>query len=942
MALNKLYYVYGLDTSCFYTDEENQIEQRIIKARVVKSRLTKIIKGNYKPKLNFFIDDNGVKQYYYDDNGKLKKEYKTKYSEHQREWIAKRKDSKKYLEYLNFTKAYIAECKQKLKAMLSENKRKGIIRTVREDKIYDKNKEPSLRRRVSIFDSALTRYLGLKEREFNTEIVIVKVYYFDVAESIVTNGFYMNGYKYRFFSASAGQIRTKKLVAVREDLLDIYWNSLTAGLTIEKINQKGGMNINKYLAYLALCNSATDLWEDFDIDRCIVVNDFENTINGTVDYIDEKTYNIERIDKDLNFTQTDGVGMILPTLTDKNFMVRLPWIKGLLAKFDFVRFIKENNATGIVTDIYGTEHNIIDENIQIIFTKSQLKMWKFFDSWQEYKDNFKKYNCTAGICNKEEDEIPDSVINYQMIQTLSDMTDDEIKQLAKNNNNDIVNCASDLKTMLKVFGAVKWNRNKTGLQKCLEIYPELLNDTYCRQTLRDLKVKMEKDLWSARFDIGGKYTFVIPDLYAFCEWLFLDIQNPRGLLKSNEVCCRLFKNNEKLDCLRSPHLYLEHAIRQNNTMNNWFDTKAIYISCQDLISIIVMCDYDGDRLLVTNNTTLINVAERNLKKYNIVPLFYNMSKASAKEITPQNLFEGLKLAYNGGNIGTPSNDITKIWNSGAIDEERLTVVKWLVAEVNFTIDYAKTLYKPKRPKFADKIIKKYTKAKVPHFFRFAKDKTSSQVERISECTVDRIEKIYPKCRLSFNFKMDNIGTFNYKVLMSSSNVKTENEIINKYKEITKSLTFARNANDKKMDNYLAVFEKAKQEVLSLPYEKDYIIDNIIQEIFSKKCISKKKAFWFMFGEEVYQNIVNNLDKHFVLCERCGKRFYKQINNEKYCDKCKGYQKMNTKTLICVDCGKEFTVNSNVRRIRCDECYKKERKLHNCQMYKNRKNKIKKN
>ena len=27
MALNKLYYVYGLDTACFYTDEENEIEK---------------------------------------------------------------------------------------------------------------------------------------------------------------------------------------------------------------------------------------------------------------------------------------------------------------------------------------------------------------------------------------------------------------------------------------------------------------------------------------------------------------------------------------------------------------------------------------------------------------------------------------------------------------------------------------------------------------------------------------------------------------------------------------------------------------------------------------------------------------------------------------------------------------------------------------------------
>ena len=33
MALSKLYYVYGIDTACFYTDEENQIENKLIRAR---------------------------------------------------------------------------------------------------------------------------------------------------------------------------------------------------------------------------------------------------------------------------------------------------------------------------------------------------------------------------------------------------------------------------------------------------------------------------------------------------------------------------------------------------------------------------------------------------------------------------------------------------------------------------------------------------------------------------------------------------------------------------------------------------------------------------------------------------------------------------------------------------------------------------------------------
>ncbi len=84
------------------------------------------------------------------------------------------------------------------------------------------------------------------------------------------------------------------------------------------------MNINKYLAYLALSNSATDLWEGFDIGRCIVVDDFENTVHGVVDYIDDKTFEITRMEHDLPVAQVDGVGMMLPCVSNVSFMTRLP------------------------------------------------------------------------------------------------------------------------------------------------------------------------------------------------------------------------------------------------------------------------------------------------------------------------------------------------------------------------------------------------------------------------------------------------------------------------------------------------------------------------------------------------------------------------------------------------------------------------------------------
>ena len=149
------------------------------------------------------------------------------------------------------------------------------------------------------------------------------------------------------------------------------------GLTVDDINDSGGANPNKHLAYLALANSATDVWYEFDIDRTIVIDDFETEVEGDYDFVDDIRYTITREHGKRPIAHTDGAGMMLPDafgVEQRNKMVRLPWIKGLLGVFDFRKFIEYHDADPIIRDIYGKEHNVIEEDIQVIFTKSQFKM----------------------------------------------------------------------------------------------------------------------------------------------------------------------------------------------------------------------------------------------------------------------------------------------------------------------------------------------------------------------------------------------------------------------------------------------------------------------------------------------------------------------------------------------------------------------------------------
>lgn len=578
---------------------------------------------------------------------------------------------------------YANNLKEKLKEMLAASLERNMLadhkclRKLRDEAVNDKNI-------ISVFESTLTRTLGLKNDELTDDILVITVYFFDIIQDLILHGFEYKGEKYKFFTASAGQIRTKKTVFIKESLWKQHEASLMCGLSVDSINEQGGINVNKYLAYLALSNSATDLWEDFDIDRCIVVPDFEGAVTGLVDYIDDVTYEVERKEVTVGIEHTDGCGMMLPSVSKKNFMIRLPWIKGLLASFDFRKFIERHGCSPVIEDIYGDKHDVLAEDIQIIFTKSQFKMHKYYSNWNEYKENFKKYNCQAGTCKEEEDYIRPAHINYQMLQTLTDITDAEILKIADEGIRRLRNLTTTVSSMLEAFGVNKNRRDMSPFQEALWIYPEMLNDTYCRETLKDIKKSMVKQYRAGKLPVRGKFTFVVPDLYAFCERLFLQEPYPQGLLKDGEVSCRLYRHVDKLDCLRSPHLYKEHAVRKNvinDEIEEWFCTDAIYISCQDLISRILQCDFDGDTILVIADKTIIEVAERNMQ--DIVPLYYEMKKAEPVIINNEEFYKGMTAAWLGGNIGAISNDITKIWNSkDEISEDELRAVKLLCMENN--------------------------------------------------------------------------------------------------------------------------------------------------------------------------------------------------------------------------------------------------------------------
>ena len=828
MALNKQIYLYSVATDSFYEEEENTIHKELLKLYTLRKNLKDNKTREITEKANF-----------------------------QNDWEFWTKSINKI----------ISDDKEKLEKLLDERLKDNRPRELNKDSLKDKNI-------ITLFDSFLTRSLNLKINQLTDELIVLNVFFFQIFHSLVRDGFLYNGEKYIFFTASAGQIRTKRAVFIKESSYKKIEKKLMCGLTKEKINEMGGINSNKFLAYLSLCNSATDVWEDFDIDRSIVVEDWESNVFGEVDFIDEYTYEIKREKRDVLISHMDGCGIMLE---DDTRMVRLPWVKGLLVKFPFDKFIKEKcqekNNNGTIYDIYGKEHNILKENIKYIFTKSQFKLWEYYSSWDEYKKLFKENKCEACYCNLEEDFIPSAKINYQMLQTLSDIKDEEINIITKRTREDIENIGKDFSTTMKILGATDYNQTPNYFQQALMIYPELFRDVYHKEILKQTKKSLVKQAKGGRLNVRGRYQFLSPDLYAFCEWLFLDEKEPVGLLKNGEVYSKLNKDGAELACLRSPHLYREWAIRKNKRnedTNKWFsDTKCIYTSSHDLITKIVQADCDGDKLLVIQDRTLTAVAKRNMK--NIVPLAYNLRKAKGEELNCENIYNGMIYAYTGGNIGPISNNITKVWNSENISQEQLNVVKWLCMKNNQVIDYAKTLWKSDLPKNIDKIIKSYTKSSVPHFFIYAKDKEAGNVEKINNSTMNRISNSIPNSRMKYN---KNLEKFDYQMLMNRESDFTikRNPILDKYDYWQKHWKSIANLEDCHIDqDDLWAFKKIREDLLSLG-EKDYVINTLIVYSYTVKKTSTKKLLWSCFGEDMVYNLKNNTSNLGKICPVCGKRF----------------------------------------------------------------------
>lgn len=464
---------------------------------------------------------------------------------------------------------------------------------------------------------------GIEKADFQLldEIIYLEIFHNNIMWQILQKGIMIADKKYILFSAAPGQVRKKTVTLLREDFYKRNEGALLVGLTKESINANGGMNVGKFLSYTSLPLSLSVLPEKaIDIDRCILVKGLETIVTDYVKYINIQENELgqhyvdnvpkEYVEKSVPIEHTDGAGMFLPGELPSSCQIRSGYFKGALFPFDFRLFAKEVACNTIILDAWGNTVDIEKQDIRFIFTTSQLKAWKQYLSWEDYKKAFRNNEIKLSI-NSYANPAKDTVtFAYQYLQTLPYGCD--IKKLCAPAKGDLIKLHKDIEYVKEAMGYS--NDSKTSnnefkkscnslIAEALNIYPQLINDSYIKEKIKQLVKSRRKSYMAGKIPLGGYYSYVAPDMYAFCEYLFCGENNPVGLVPKNHIYNKYYDekgNVEHLICLRSPHLsryeYGKRDLVKTDECRKWFKymkTDTV-VSCHDLLSKTLQMDWYED------------------------------------------------------------------------------------------------------------------------------------------------------------------------------------------------------------------------------------------------------------------------------------------------------------------------------------------------------------
>lgn len=380
----------------------------------------------------------------------------------------------------------------------------------------------------------------------------------------------------------------------------------------------------KLNAYMALTASSSVPVCGFADLRFAVVADTSSVVNAVVRYNKNGRTSDPAAD-DISITPNDGFGLMRPDMArafgDKlgypntaiNGVVRGPWLKGMLIPVPFDEFADERGVS-IFTDVWGNSHDIHD--IDVIFTESQVKLWKAYPDAEAYRAAAVKYGYELCFTKTSALQLRGiRTTNYQFLQDFA-LDEDAVAALCKPTI-DRINATrgGDWASMaLYLNGSHHLTTKSNAMVRALALDHTLANDRYFRGYVNRLKEREILDARKGKLDVHGDYTMMCGDPIYLLESMFgLELT---GAIPADHCChCGVnavgapyFADDAELLLFRAPMITLENVHRATNIARPAllrYCNNVCFLSAHDLGMVRMSgADFDGDLCLATDNAVL--------------------------------------------------------------------------------------------------------------------------------------------------------------------------------------------------------------------------------------------------------------------------------------------------------------------------------------------------
>jgi hypothetical protein len=718
-------------------------------------------------------------------------------------------------------------------------------------------------------------------------------------KQIIQDGITIKNQHFVLSERSASMCRQAELGFIDESISDKINEIVGMGLSLQSTI------ISKYYAYRGLMLSSCFCLEDW-LPQIIIVDDFTVTIPNQhirfladaepKEYIDRNTKEkkvwrgkeVKDGYKDLEVLAWDGCGLIHPELAleiknklniinenPTSIMIRMPFVKGIVHAIDYAGFWYEHGIHQI-TDIYG--HKWDSQGKYIILTKSQYKGFKYFSSFDEYLQQFKKYNYCIGVAkwNYSIDNEPRwTRASYQILQTL-DLPYDEFKQIADYSKNVIEKVVGGDEFYTYAFlGLLADNlKPQNDYMKAILKNPEMLKDPQIHKYLSGILQKTINDMKCGKLWVKGGFKILASDLVMLMQRIAgLEAE---GVLDDDEFWAKNYEGTCKGKYVinRNPHIAAsESVVLRGSGYNKWYGhlDNVVMVNAKSItLARLSGADLDGDLALVSNDKLLLQGINPNN-----IPIVDVEDKKTAKdkEINLDNLIESIIFSFS-NKIGEYSNMATTFLNRTPKTEEckqhYLDNVDYISVLNGKEIDRAKTGVEYYCPKYISKDSKPlpyFMKYASPYYMKLKLNVFESnmnlmcwELEKWENTIKTRkkkfnysimIDKTIPKDEekfikiydlyLKFREKMDKLRLFQFK--------------LHKYKKLFDKLDFvSKHEIESKQINWEKHYQPFREQTkLICPNEKE--LANYVVEICYKMFPKNAKNFaWVVAKNGLIENI----------------------------------------------------------------------------------------